>query len=125
MKFPWSKGAAPRFLDGIATYRVVYRARKRGEAEWTRGTIHMTARNKDHCYERVYKFVSQAHNHEVEVLRCNLVTDEFTIQTGDPVEVVSQEEYEKRRDKTVEDAKEGLEERKAKLREQGIWLPDS
>ena len=42
------------------------------------------------------------------------------IQTGDPVKVVSEYEYEQAVSKIVDETKEGVEER---LRKQGFWLP--
>lgn len=123
VKFPWSRGPSIPFLDNIATYRVEYRYRMPGEATWTKARIDMTARNKKHCYERTIRFISQKWRAEVEVIRVNLLTKEMFLQTGDPVEQVSEDEYTKRTEKLMEDTKEGIEERKAKLREGGLWIP--
>ena len=124
---PFSRGPSLKFLpqEGIRRYDVVYRYRLPGEITWILGKIGMTARRKKDCERRVIGFISQKWRAEVEVLRVNLAPqgDEMPIQTGDPVEVVSDTEYQARTEKTMEDAKEGLEERKAKLREQGLWIP--
>ena len=124
---PFSRGPSLKFLpqDGIKRYDVLYRYRLPGEHTWTVSKIGITARRKKDCEKRVVSFLSQKWRAEVEVMRVNLASqsDEMPVQTGDPVEVVTESEYEARREKTMEDTKDGLEERKAKLREQGLWIP--
>ena len=124
MKFPFTHGPSLKFLpqDGTKRYDVVYRYRMPGEHTWTVSKIGITARNKKHCEERVIRFISQKWRADVDVMRVNVAPqgDEMPVQTGEPVEVVSEVEYQARAEKALKDTEE---ERKERLREQGLWIP--
>ena len=118
-----TKGPSIKFLDSVRRYDVTYRYRLPGDVTWTTSTIGMTARSPEDCRARAISFVSRRWRAEVEVLTVKLEGgkgDEMPIQTGDPVKVVSEYEYEQAVSKIVEETKEGVEER---LRKQGFWLP--
>ena len=118
---PWSKGPSMKFLDGKRRYDCLYRHRKRGEFGWTESVIGITAEKPSDCERRVVQFISQRHRDvEVEFIRILNVSDEMPIQTGNPVETVSQEKYDEIREQTMEKTEE---ERKERLREHGLWIP--
>jgi hypothetical protein len=117
---PFSKGPTLKFLDSTRQFDVVYRYRLPGEATWTLGKIGMTARSPKDCERRCIQFLSQRHRAEVEVMKVTVSSDEMPIQTGEPVKVASQGEYEAETEKALADTEE---ERKENLRRKGFWLP--
>jgi aspartyl-tRNA synthetase len=67
------------------------------------------------------QFISQRHRDvEVEFIRILNTSDEMPIQTGNPVETVSEQKYLEIREQTMEKTEE---ERKERLRERGLWIP--
>ena len=119
MKFPWSKGPTSKYLDGVKEYAVTYRYRKPAESKWTTATRYSVTRTEEEARKRCLSFLSQR-GYEADILRCKVSSEEAPVQTGSPVEVVSDSEYASRMAKLDGEMKEGVQDR---LRSKGWWLP--
>jgi hypothetical protein len=89
----WTQGPTHKLLDA-SRFEIVYRYRENEWDEWRIKTIGSTARTAEDACKRTVGFLSKRHpNWTVQLVDCIDRGDEVDIQTGQKVEVVSDQDY--------------------------------
>ena len=89
----WTPGPTHKLLDA-SRFEIVYRYRENEWDEWTVKSIGSTARTADDACKRTIKFLSERQpNWTVQLVRVIDHGDEVEIETGQPVRLVSDNDF--------------------------------
>ena len=102
----WSPGPTHKLLDA-SRFEVTYRHRKDEWDGWEMHTIGSTARTREAALEATVGFLSKRHpTWTVQLVRCIDHGDEVEIHTGQPVKLVSDNDFESIKEKAEAAIKE-------------------
>ena len=95
----WTPGPTHKLLDA-SRFEITYRYRRNEWDEWSINTIGSTARTKEAALEKTIGYLSKRQpNWTVQLVDCIDHGDEVEISTGQPVALVSDNDFRAIRDK--------------------------
>lgn len=119
----WTQGPTAPFLEkGMAWRKVTYRYRESFGDDWKIRSIDMLTRNVPDAHRRA-QFLAKARRWQVEVMKVEELSKEAVLQTGKPVETVTQKQFEETKAKVEQELSENEKEIADELRSRGFWLP--